>query len=369
MKIPSDAARLAWHSITRSAAICTLLTIPVVGVAAQDKTSAGTSVIPFPFVFYTPETGLAFGATLIVYKTLAGTDRPSSLQPTFVYSVKKQVIASLASEAYLAEGDVRLVGELAYMRFPNTFWGIGNDAPDLAEEDYTPRLFSARLDLQRRVHGSWFVGGNLLAAHRRLVETQDGGLLATATIPGTADGLVVSLGISLTRDSRDHNIYPRRGGYLQLKLARFDGMIGSDYEFTTLQVDARQYIPVGSQHVLVVRGLVKETEGLAPFELLPQLGGERLLRGYFAGRYREQSLLALQIEYRAPVVWRIGAVGFAGVGQVAGALDAFAPDRFKTSFGIGLRFLLSREEHLNLRADFGFGEGSSGFYLGMGEVF
>ena len=352
-----------------SAVISTLLTIRVAEALVQDTTSAGASVIPFPFVFYTPETGLAFGATIIVFKTLAGTDRPSSLQPTFVYSVKKQVIASLASEVYLAEGDMRLVGELAYMRFPNTFWGIGNDAPDLAEEDYTPRLFSASLGLQRRVHGSWFVGGNVLAAHRRLLETEAGGLLATATVPGSADGLVVSLGISLTSDSRDHNIYPRRGGYHQLKLARFDGMIGSDYEFTTLQIDARKYFPVGSQHVLVVRGLIMETEGVPPFELLPQLGGESLLRGYFSGRYREQSLLALQTEYRTQVVGRLGAVGFAGVGQVADALDAFALDRFKTSFGMGLRFLLSSEDHLNLRADFGFGEGSSGFYLGMGEVF
>ncbi len=69
-------------------------------------------------------------------------------------------------------------------------------------------------------------------------------------------------------------------------------------------------------------------------------------------------------------MWRrIGAVGFVGVGQVADRLGGFAVDRFKTSVGLGLRFLLSRDDQLNLRADFGFGEGSSGFYLGMGEVF
>ncbi len=345
------------------------LTARAAEVDAQDTTNTGTSIIPFPFFFYTPETDLAFCATVIGYKTLPGTDRASSLQPTFVYTVKNQIVASIATEAYLSRGNVRLLGSAAFMRFPNTFWGVGNDAPDAAEEDFTPRLFRLELNLQRRIRTGWFVGGSLLVAHRRLVETEPGGLLATAAIPGVDDGLVVSLGISLIRDNRDHNIYPRRGGYYQLRVARFDNMIGSDYEFTSYELDARHYLPVTSTHVLVFRGLVTGTDGTAPFELLPQLGGETLLRGYFAGRYRDQTLLAFQSEYRLPVWRRIGAVGFVGVGQVADRLGGFAADRFKTSLGLGLRFLLSRDNQLNLRADFGFGEGSSGFYLGMGEVF
>ena len=93
------------------------------------------------------------------------------------------------------------------------------------------------------------------------------------------------------------------------------------------------------------------------------------MRGYFAGRYRDRKLLAFQSEYRLPIVWRVGAVGFVGIGQVANTVSELAADRFKTSAGFGIRFLLSSADQLNLRADFGFGEGSSGFYLGMGEVF
>ena len=189
------------------------MTVHPAGVDAQNAAEAGTSIIPFPFFFYTPETNLAFGATVIGYKTLPGTDRPSSLQPTFVYTVKNQIIASISTEAYLSGGNVRLLGSAAFMRFPNTFWGIGNDAPDAAEEDYTPRLFSLELDLQRRFATDWFVGGSLVVAHRQLVETEPSGLLATAAIPGVDDGRMISLGITLTRDTRDHIIYPRRGGY------------------------------------------------------------------------------------------------------------------------------------------------------------
>jgi hypothetical protein len=37
--------------------------------------------------------------------------------------------------------------------------------------------------------------------------------------------------------------------------------------------------------------------------------------------------------------------------------------------GFGLRFMLSRGTRNNVRLDFGFGQGSTTFYLGLGEVF
>ena len=102
---------------------------------------------------------------------------------------------------------------------------------------------------------------------------------------------------------------------------------------------------------------------------MPQLGGEELLRGYYGGRYRERNLLAVQAEYRAHVWWRFGAVGFVSAGRVSHDLSDMDFSGFKPAVGLGLRFLLAPDEGLNLRADFGFGKESSGFYLGLGEVF
>ena len=68
---------------------------------------------------------------------------------------------------------------------------------------------------------------------------------------------------------------------------------------------------------------------------------------------------------------RLGAAVFGGVGQVSNVLGDLAFDRFHPSAGAGLRFLLSPDEGLNIRADFGYGfhTKSPGFYLGIGEVF
>ena len=99
MKILSDTAGLAWRSIARSAVISTLLMIPAVEVVAQDATSSRTSVIPFPFFFYTPETDVAFGATIIGYKTLTGTDRASS-QPRQLPPALPEVLPPATRAAY-----------------------------------------------------------------------------------------------------------------------------------------------------------------------------------------------------------------------------------------------------------------------------
>ena len=94
------------------------------------------------------------------------------------------------------------------------------------------------------------------------------------------------------------------------------------------------------------------------------------MRGYYRGRYRERNLIAMQAEYRMPLVGRLGAVFFGGYGEVAHELRGFELQRFKRSLGLGARFLFSRADQLHLRVDFGFGEeGFSGVYINVGEAF
>ena len=341
--------------------------------SAPDTADArGTSIIPFPFVFYTPETKTGFGGTVITMFRLSesGTqEQPSSISPIFVYTQKKQLIAMLGTELFLGAGRFRVNAEVGYSRFPNTIWGIGNDTPDDLQEDYTPRVISANFQFQRRVMPSFYVGGRIEFAHRRLLETDSLGLLAAGALPGTEDGNILSGGLLLTWDTRDNTVYPTNGGYRQLRAMVNDSAFGSDYEYSRFSLDVRQYLSLASGHVLAVRGLGVTTVGTQPFDVMPQLGGEELLRGYYGGRYRDNNLVGVQAEYRAHVWKRLGAIGFVSAGRVSHQLSDMDFSGFKPAAGFGLRFLLAPDEGLNLRADWGFGNGSSGFYLGLGEVF
>ena len=341
--------------------------------SAPDTADApGTSIIPFPFVFYTPETKIGFGGTVITMFRLSesGTQEPaSSISPIFVYTQKKQLIAMLGTELFLGAGRFRVNAEVGYSRFPNTIWGIGNDTPDDLQEDYTPRVINANVEIQRRVLPSVYVGGRIEFAHRRLLETDSLGLLAAGALPGTEDGQVLSGGLLLTWDTRDNTVYPRNGGYRQLRAMINDSSFGSDYEYSRYSLDVRQYLSPASGHVLAIRGLGVATSGTQPFDVMPQLGGEELLRGYYGGRYRDNNLVAVQAEYRAHVWKRLGAIGFVSAGRVSHQMRDMDFSGFKPAAGFGLRFMLAPDEGLNLRADWGFGNGSSGFYLGLGEVF
>jgi outer membrane protein assembly factor BamA len=146
-------------------------------------------------------------------------------------------------------------------------------------------------------------------------------------------------------------------------------VLGADFEFNQTTLDLRRYLPIGESRVVALRALGIASGGTVPFQLMPQLGGDQLLRGYFGGRFRERQLLAAQAEFRSRVWKRLGLVAFAAAGQVARDLDGLGIDRFRYSGGLGLRFLLISQEGMNLRADFGFGEDQSAFYIGFGEVF
>ena len=59
------------------------------------------------------------------------------------------------------------------------------------------------------------------------------------------------------------------------------------------------------------------TGGQSPFYLLPALGSDEMMRGYYNGRYRDRNFIAGQTELRYRLSDRIGIVGFLGTGEVA----------------------------------------------------
>ena len=113
--------------------------------------------------------------------------------------------------------------------------------------------------------------------------------------------------------------------------------------------------------------------GLSPFYLLPQLGNDALMRGYYTGRYRDRNLLAAQMELRYRVSERFGLDGFVATGEVAH--NAFSASQLKPDYGGGVRYFFDTEKGLSIRADYGIGEKPAGekreqgFYIALGEAF
>ncbi len=104
-----------------------------------------------------------------------------------------------------------------------------------------------------------------------------------------------------------------------------------------------------------------------------------MLRGYIAGRWRDDAAWATATEYRFWVfprgfnVWRhirverLGLAIFYELGGVASDGLRFFQERVRQSYGISGRFTLERAAIF--RADFGFSEDGVNFSVGFGLPF
>lgn len=76
-----------------------------------------------------------------------------------------------------------------------------------------------------------------------------------------------------------------------------------------------------------------------------------------------------QIEYRRELFWRLGGVAYFGAGQVAETFSRFSKENFLPGGGIGARFTLAKDSHINFRVDYAWGKDSNGIYIGIVEAF
>jgi hypothetical protein len=170
-------------------------------------------------------------------------------------------------------------------------------------------------------------------------------------------------------DTRDNDLYPRSGHHVQAEalIARQD--LGSDDDYSSLELEWNAYHPFGERHVLAWRIAGKIVDGDAPFFALAWFGAGVDLRGYTPGRYMGNSMFAAQAEWRWQATSRWGLTAFGGVGKVSGALGDIDTDPWLPAAGAGVRYRLTKALPLNLRADFAWGRDDSTFSLAVGEAF
>ena len=341
---------------------------------SEDSLQAkGNTFIPFPFYMYSPETKSAGGVVTTFLRRPDGARRdwkPSSYTATFVFTQKKQVVVAAELERYWQAERYQLQGGAAFSRFPDTFFGLGNDTNKDISEDHTPRTVAFAVSLRREIAPDVRLGPRAAYAHAEMREVEEGGILDRGEVRGSDGGSVVQLGASVGRDRRDNIVYPRTGSLLELAVDVSDARLGSDFGFTTWNADLRWYRSLSRHQVVAVRGIATLTTGAPPFQMLAGLGGDDIMRGFYEGRFRDRDRYVLQAETRIGFWWRLGVAAFADVGDVAGRLSDFRRDEARFAAGLGFRVLIDRDEGVTLRADLATGDdGSGGMYLSILEAY
>ncbi len=327
-----------------------------------------------PLFFFTPETSAGFGVAgsylfRLPTKLKTKSSRPSTLSPLFIYTLNKQFKFELIGNIYLKDENLQLSASLKILNYPNKFFGIGNSTVAEDKEKYTSQGSEFSFSLLRRLTGGLRLGAQYNYSQWEISDWLRGGLLELGDIPGSRHGQLSGTALLVNWDTRDNIFYPSHGEWLELNAFTYPSFLGSSFSFSGFRLNLRTYISFLPEQVLALQAVITAQSGAVPFQKLAQLGGENLLRGYFAGRFRDKNLVALQAEYRLHLVWRFGAVAFAGMGEVGDRWHSFQASTIKYAGGFGLRFRFDKKEKIQIRADMGFGKGSSGFYFSIFEAF
>lgn len=337
-------------------------------IKAQERQSTVTYL---PILFYTPETKFAFGG-LVNYNFYTSDEDentfPSTIMPDLIYTLNKQIIAELFSDIYFDKGGYHLVGRIAYQYFPDSFFGIGSRTTGSDAENFTARNFATELLITKKVFYGIDAGVKYLLFYSKITDHEEGKVLAQKKLPGSRDGYSSGFGVILNYDNRNNKFYPSEGSFSNISFTSYGKIIGSAHTFNRLEIDAKFYKTIWKEHILAVQAHSELIAGDPPFQIMPQLGGQNLLRGYYSGRFRDNNSMVFQSEYRFPLLWRFGAVVFAGVGDVFNRIEELQLNNVKYSFGTGLRFRFNEEEKLNIRLDIGFTQSGSGFYVTIAEA-
>jgi outer membrane protein assembly factor BamA len=340
-----------------------------------------------PIISAAPETSLRLGAVgVLLYRIRGMTPETqlSSIRLPISYTLKNQFRAQLNSTYYSNSNKVIIDATILWINFPLLFYGVGNDTQDADEEIYTTQTLKIDFSILKSLMPKFYIGLGYNYFDSKIVKYQEGGYLEQPDlIPGNTGSIVSGFNLNIRYDNRDNNLCASSGFYADLKIASNEPWMGSDYDFTRLDLDLRKYFQPFSKHVLAVQLVMANIWGDPSFETMALLGGKMIMRGHYEGRFRDNSLYAAQVEYRLPLRrsnWiderkkvpfkeRFGLVGFFGVGDVGSSFGNIDLSKIKTSMGIGIRYLVLPKERINVRLDFGFGTQLPGVYINVREAF
>ena len=364
-----------------------------------------------PIIFSNSDVGTGFG--------LAITDidfrkqrRREFLGGFFSYTTEGQQSYVLRWRRWLKHMDVPgggiLQEERSFLRagggyrktLTRRFFGIGPSTKESQETSYTDEVVFLELGLSKSLEGAlddFVFEVGLIAENHRLDRGRVGGKpTMEALFPRLfrdADRITLGwLSGGFRWDTRDSQRNAYRGTAIGAKvdaaLGQTGGEVGAIYTLFADQIfpiwpifhdggtEDEEHPPTDS---LAFHFENRTSSGDLPFFARPSLGGSRLLRGYIAGRWRDDAAWAAAAEYRFWVIprgftiWRhirverLGAAVFYEVGGVAGNGFGLFHERVRQSYGVSARATIERAALF--RADFGFSEEGFNFSAGFGLSF
>ncbi len=223
---------------------------------------------------------------------------------------------------------------------PTYYWGQGFHAGDKdnEKEKYTARVLTLRPTLYRQLIDHVYLGAGWSLAAQNAYEMNHDDRPKIENTPQGPSVFSSGASIDINWDDRDFVPNPRRGQYAILRYTHYAPGLGSDTRFEEFQLHYSHYHALSEKSVLAWEADGAFTQGEVPWSMMPLLGSDERMRGYYQGRYRDKNVVSGQLEYRRQLTWRHGIVAWAGAGTMGPSLSSLNNGRWLPSAGVGYRF-------------------------------
>ena len=346
--------------------------------SSKKDTSRKATAFPFPVVTSSPETGVEMGATGLYSfysdkKDFA--ERISMLTLGASITTKSQFNIKSINDIWTKGNGYHITNEIRYRNFPVSFFGTGGQTLSKNKILLDEKLFRINMGVEKRIVGHFYSGIKI---------NYDQYSYHIGTLTNPADTIYNQNHRSLffvaaqeSFDSRNNNTYTTKGIYLKMIYGYAPGFFGKyNYKGGFLYSYFSSFKSFGDHIVWGVNAnYLSILSRPVPFYIMPQLGNDQMMRGFYQGRYRDDNLLAVQTEIRWRFHPRFAVVGFAGIGSVYGDHLDLSTDNLKFSRGGGVRYFFDTEKKFTLRMDYAIAgkqkneTRQQGFYLSFGEAF
>jgi hypothetical protein len=335
-----------------------------------------------PAIGYTLQT--RFAAILAGNAAFFTSTKPESklsvITANITYTQNNQFTVPLQLNVWLKGDQYNLLGDWRYMKYPQSTFGLGTDTHLGKEDPMDYKYIRFYQYILKKLVTNFSAGiGYAYDYHWGITEKGSAdGTISDYAQYGMAEK-TTSAGPSLIviYDNRINPINPSQG--LSASLLFRDNLewAGSDNNWQSAILDIRKYfqLPGPSKNVLAFWSynwiVIK---GKAPYLDLPSTGWDSFNntgRGFIQGRFRGNTMLYLESEYRFRITHNglIGGTLFANAQSFSNA-SSHQLESIQPGEGIGLRIKLNKRSNTNIAIDYGFGtEGMRGFSVNVGEVF
>ncbi len=286
------------------------------------------------------------------------------------------------SSIWLKDNTWNIQGDTRFLVYPDNTWGLGGGQPESSRYILYYNYLRFYQSALKRITSYFYAGvGYNLDYYAGIKSTNSTPLNVFSNYQyGTAPGsnsFSSGLNLNLLYDSRQNAFNPLPGVFANLIYRHNAEFIGSDNNSQSVYIDLRKYVSLtnsGPKNVLAFWSYYWTTISTGtPYLNLPSIGMDpyqRSGRGIEQNRYRGQSLLYFETEYRRDIT-NNGLLGFVLFFNVNSASQGNTRDfeYINPAGGGGLRIKFNKKSDTNICIDYGISKGYSDINLGLGEAF